>query len=80
MGREERRWYQTSAVDGPEELKLVDKTHSGMKAPDHADTCRQAWRFSMQFVGGPEANADHAALMPTKAETGPAETFVESLQ
>jgi len=39
MGREECRCCQT-AVDGPEELKPLDKTYSNTKAPDHAETCK----------------------------------------
>jgi len=48
----------TAAVDDPEELKPVNKTHSNMKTPDHADTCKPARQFLIQFVVGPEVNAD----------------------
>jgi len=60
LGREECLWYQTAVADGPEELKLVEKTHSNTKVPDHADPCKPAWQFWIQFVDGLEANADRA--------------------
>jgi len=49
------RWCQTAAVDGPEELKPVDKTHSNTKTPDHADTSKPERQFWIQFVEGMES-------------------------
>jgi len=63
LGREECRWCHTAVAGCLEELKPVDKTHSNTKGPDHADTCKPAWQFSIQFVDGTQANVDRATLV-----------------
>ena len=60
LGREERRWYQTAAVDGPEELKpKKEETMSGqqwtdinsVEAAGHwRDTHTVAWRVNLVAV------------------------------